>query len=115
MIAIYRFIMNIVLSVQGKARLLDVSLLALLSSRSTDSTESAPICNELCASLQCWLHADLKPSIIVLVIWGTSRTRRQPCTALFASASQDPEGFQGGVWNSFADVMAIYHKKHSVR
>ena len=28
---------------------------------------------------------------------------------------QDPKGYQGGQWESFADVMAIYHKKDSVR
>ena len=28
---------------------------------------------------------------------------------------QDQKGYQGGMWNSFDDVMEIYCKKHSVR
>jgi hypothetical protein len=28
---------------------------------------------------------------------------------------QDQKGYQGGMWNSFDDVMAIYCKEHSVR
>ena len=48
---------------------------------------------------------------------GDLHMKWQSCRALncISVALQDPEGFQGGVWNSFADVMAIYHKKHSVR
>ena len=55
--AIYRFIMNIILSVQGKARLLDVSLLTLLHAVTTHLSKLVCPASSVLVCLRCWLHA----------------------------------------------------------